>query len=234
MRYGLDAPPVVAGFYLGAAIAFFAFLVILVSPVTGTLAFIGGLIFLLIFLYALVNGSMMVYSSMIGKIRLTRKVIEQLKLKGDESVLDVGCGRGLYAIEIAKVLHSQKAVGVDIWQSKDLSRNTREQAQANANAAGVQLELIECDMRQLLFDANSFDLVVSALAVHNVPGNAGRAQAVREMARVAKKRLVIVDFCKMDEYTRTLKELGWSRFELSRPCLQTFPPFRVLYAEKPS
>lgn len=234
MRYGLDAPPVVAGFYLGAAIAFFAFLVILVSPVTGALVFIGGLIFLLIFLYALVNGSMMVYSSMIGKIRLARKVIEKLELKGDESVLDVGCGRGLYAIEVAKALHSQKTVGVDIWQSKDLSRNTREQALANANAAGVELELVECDMRQLLFDSNSFDLVVSALAVHNVPGKEGRAQAVREIARVAKKRLVIVDFCKMDEYTRTLKELGWSRIELSRPCLQTFPPFRVLYAEKPS
>jgi ubiquinone/menaquinone biosynthesis C-methylase UbiE len=39
-------------------------------------------------------------------------------------------------------------------------------------------------MRQLPFDDASFDVVVSSLAIHNVPGAAARAKALREAARV--------------------------------------------------
>jgi cyclopropane fatty-acyl-phospholipid synthase-like methyltransferase len=44
-------------------------------------------------------------------------------LRGDETVLDVGYGRGLHLIGAAKRLTTGKAPGVDIWQAEDLSGN---------------------------------------------------------------------------------------------------------------
>lgn len=230
MNYGLDAPPVVAGFYLSALTAFFAFLVILFAPFQmNALMLIGALVFLFISLYMLVNGSMMVYSSKVGKIRLTQTVIKTLNLKGDETILDVGCGRGLYAIEIAKTLKSKRAVGID----KELIEDRKEKALNNAKRAGVQLELIERDMRHMPFNENAFEVVVSSMAVHQVSGKEERAKAIREMARVTSHYLILVDFCKMQKYQDVLQELGWKEITVTRPYLRTFPPLRVLYAKKP-
>jgi arsenite methyltransferase len=44
----------------------------------------------------------MVWSSKVGKLRVRDRLIESLSLRGDESVLDVGCGRGLLLIAAAK------------------------------------------------------------------------------------------------------------------------------------
>ena len=68
--------------------------------------------------------------------------------RGDEKVLDVGCGRGLFLIGAAERLTTGKATGVDIWQSEDLSNNTGDAVMANAKAEGVaakvKIETAEC------------------------------------------------------------------------------------------
>ena len=73
---------------------------------------------------ALVSG--MVWSSKVGKLSARDRLIEALSLRGDESVLDVGCGRGLLLIAAAKLLTTGKAVGVDLWSAKDQSDNLPE------------------------------------------------------------------------------------------------------------
>lgn len=55
-------------------------------------------------------------------VLFARKVILSLKLKGIESALDVGAGRGLYAIEVAKVLRAGKVIGIDVWEHGDIFR----------------------------------------------------------------------------------------------------------------
>src|ERR1700738_620498 len=49
-----------------------------------------------------------IHSSREGKLALREQLLDQLTLKGDEKVLDVGCGRGLLAIGAAKRLKTGK------------------------------------------------------------------------------------------------------------------------------
>ena len=90
-----------------------------------------------------------------------------------------------------------RAVGVDVWSTKDQSGNAEQVTRQNAELEGVadRVELHTADMRELPFDDGSFDVVVSSLAIHNVPGAGERARALYEAARVLKKggKLAILD-----------------------------------------
>jgi ubiquinone/menaquinone biosynthesis C-methylase UbiE len=65
-------------------------------------------------------------------------------------------------------------------------------------------------MRALPFPDASFDLVVSSLAIHNIPSNDARAQAIKEAWRVLKPgaRLAIADIRVAGRYAETLRGLG--------------------------
>jgi cyclopropane fatty-acyl-phospholipid synthase-like methyltransferase len=65
----------------------------------------------------------MIWDSKVGKLWARDRLLDGLELRGDETVLDVGCGRGLLLIGAAKRLTTGKAPGVDIWQAEDLSGN---------------------------------------------------------------------------------------------------------------
>lgn len=66
-------------------------------------------------------------------------------------------------------------------------------------------------MRDLPFPDATMDAVISSIAIHSVPDRDGRAKAIREMARVLKTkgRLALQDLHCIDEYVKTLKDLGW-------------------------
>lgn len=57
------------------------------------------------------------------------------------------------------------------------------------------VDLVDADARDLPFPPASFDVVVSNLTIHNIPGTGGRGQALREAVRVLRPggRLRIVD-----------------------------------------
>ena len=48
-----------------------------------------------------------------------REMIDRLRLRGDEHVLDVGCGRGAVLMLAARRLPAGRAVGADIWRRRD-------------------------------------------------------------------------------------------------------------------
>src|SRR6266853_6019650 len=122
-------------------------------------------------------------SSRDGKLRLREQLLDQLALKGDEKVLDIGCGRGLLAIGAAKRLKTGKVTGIDVWNPFDLSGNSADAARANAKLEGVQdkVRFETSDARKLAYPDNHYDVVVSSIALHNIPEAEDRAQAVREM-----------------------------------------------------
>ena len=71
-----------------------------------------------------------------GKLRLRDRVLDGLALRGDEQVLDVGCGHGLMLLGAAKRLKKGKAIGVDIWQKEDQAGNDPEATRENARREG--------------------------------------------------------------------------------------------------
>src|SRR6185312_10039324 len=141
------------------------------------------------FVYAaffLLSAASYLYSTRAGKFRVWAEILTELHLRGDESALDLGCGRGAVLLMAAQLLPQGKITGVDIWQMRDQSGNNQAATEANAHAEGVadRVELRTADMRELPFPDASFDLIVSSLAIHNIPDAAGRVQAIAEAARV--------------------------------------------------
>ena len=152
-------------------------------------------------------------------------------------MLDIGCGRGLLLIEAAKRLTSGKAIGVDLWQSRDLSGNTRDATLANARAEDVaeRVEVETADMRTLPLENESVDAVVSSLAIHNLPTREDRTKAIEEISRVLKPggRLALIDLAYSGEHLDTLRRLGWSDIERSGLVYLICPPVRVVRGIKP-
>ena len=110
-----------------------------------------------------------------SKKRVCDRLVAALALSGNESVLDAGCGRGLALISCAKKLTTGKAIGIDLWDAKDLSNNNPDATRANAAMEGVsdRVEVETGDITGLPFSDASFDVVISMTVIHNIPSVTG-------------------------------------------------------------
>ena len=157
-------------------------------------------------------GLWMIYDSKIGKVRERETYLDKIAWRGDERVLDVGCGLGLFLIGAAKRLSTGRAVGIDKWQQEDLSGNNAAGTLSNAMIEGVadKVEVHTGDARKLPFPDASFDVVLSSMALHNIYNAGERQTAVREIARVLKSggRVLIVDVRHTRQYAATLRDAG--------------------------
>jgi ubiquinone/menaquinone biosynthesis C-methylase UbiE len=140
-------------------------------------------------------------------IQWARQVVDALALRGTEVVLDVGTGRGLYAIEIAKKITTGRVMAIDLWKPRDPvekeslhkwarpTGNTLANARVNAELEGVddKITFVNMDASRLSFPAGTFDVVVCAHLLGHL-GDLGK-QVMAEVKRVLKPggRLVIVD-----------------------------------------
>ncbi len=233
-NYGIDAPKIILNLFLqGIGCLIFAF-----GLYYNVYAF---RILLLILLFGsaisfLLFTILMLLSSLIGKRWQTKRLINSLQLSGNETILDVGCGRGLLLIEAAKRLKTGKAVGIDIWQQEDLSGNNKQATLENAKTENVadNIELIDADVRSMPFDDNSFDAIVSSMTIHNIYNKDERKKALLEIKRVLKPSgtILIQDFQHTKEYENVLKELGMQQVKRSGLQWLLFPPVRVVRAKK--
>ena len=79
------------------------------------------------------------------------------------------------------------------------------------------------------------DVVVSSLAIHNVPTAAERARSIREIARIVRPggRVAILYIAHVGDYARELVGAGFAIEHIGiTPWI--FPPTRELIARKPA
>ncbi|MCP4474453.1 MAG: methyltransferase domain-containing protein [Gammaproteobacteria bacterium] len=187
--------------------------------------------------YCLILAALMLFGSLVGKKRLVNQLVNSLRLKGDERLLDVGCGRGILLIAAAQQLTSGgEAVGVDLWLQRYQSGNSEAATRENAQLARVdeRITLVSGDMKALTFADNSFDVVVSSLAIHNIDSQEGREQTIKEMSRVLKPggKIAILDQQYVADYRHTLLKLGWHGLRTLPRSFAMFPPVQMLTAVK--
>ena len=163
-------------------------------------------------LWLFLNAGFFIYTTRAGKFAVWADLLDRLELRGDERLLDIGCGRGAVLLMAARRLPRGRAVGIDVWSTRDQSGNAEQVTRRNAELEGVadRVELHTADMRQLPFEDGSFDVVVSSLAIHNISGAGERAKAVREAARVLKSggKLAIADIRHTRAYATELEACG--------------------------
>src|SRR5262245_57304454 len=116
-NYGVDAPAVVRNLSLAGAagVATWIGRYLGLWSDESTLAPLGYGVGGLGVLCLLVAG-VRLWASRFGKLRWREAFLNAMPWRGDETVLDVGCGRGLLLIGAAKRLTTGKPIGVDIWQ----------------------------------------------------------------------------------------------------------------------
>jgi len=100
-------------------------------------------------------------------------------LSSDNSVLDVGCGKGFMLYDFLQLIPGIKLKGIDISEY------------AIKNSLPEVKNLIQvANAKKLPFPDNSFDFVISINTVHNLE-KSECAKALKEISRVCKKNAFI-------------------------------------------
>jgi SAM-dependent methyltransferase len=205
--YGIDSPYIITGMLILAAASFS------VGWLRPHLFHISlRWVAIVISLYFLQGAASMLYYSKVGKLRVREDFLNSIPWRGDERVLDVGCGRGLLLIAAARRLKTGCAIGVDMWLPKAMTGNVPSAALENAAIEGVRdhVEVKEADARKLPFPDASFDIVISNFVLHEMETSGDRDRMVKEIARVLKPGgcVALRDFIFTDTCVATLRTEG--------------------------
>jgi SAM-dependent methyltransferase len=236
--YGVDAPAVLRNLFLFGGLCLLLGWVgphrlhvgRVVFKLGSTLLWTGGCLVVEGFLYLLYVKK--------GKLKHRDYMLSMHDWRGDEQVLDVGCGRGLLLVGAAKKLTTGKATGIDLWSNVDMGGNSAEATLRNLRIEGVseRCEVLSGNAQKMGFADGSFDVIVSNLCLHNIRDAAGREMAQREMARVLRPGGValISDYKRTGEYAKKFAGMGLAVTKRSnwKDAVVTFPPLTVVAARK--
>lgn len=127
--------------------------------------------------------------------------MEKMKVKSEQSAIDVCCGTGDWTLSLAQEVGSSgQVIGLDF------SQNMLDVGEVKRDRAGLdQISLVHGNAMNLPFEENRFDYATIGFALRNVPDI---KQVLTEMKRVIKPGGMVVSL------------------ELSKP---VWPPFRALY-----
>ena len=211
VNYGFDAPGIMRNLIVFGALTVVAGFAIPMLSSNTILKYISYLIILVGCVFFLLGISMLVYG-LKGKYKTRDIMLSKIMWTGSENILDVGTGQGLLMNGAAKHLTTGKAIGIDIWSSKDLSDNSINKTLANAKLEGVidKIEIKNEDARNLSFADNSFDVVLSLLCIHNIEPKADQEKACFEIARVLKSNgtVLIGEYFPTTEYAKIFAKAG--------------------------
>ena len=211
-NYGVDAPYVLIGLAAGTVVWVVSASFAAMSGAAAAWFPIVGAVFMLATVLTYLH------TTLRGKLLAWSQILDDLALRGDEKVLDLGCGRGAVLIAAAKRLTTGRAAGPDLWRTVDQSGNRIAATKRNAMLEGVtdRVDLDTADLTALPYADGTFDLVLSSLAIHNIKAADGRLAAIDEAVRVLRPggRLAIADISAVNGYRDRLAELGLADVEV--------------------
>jgi SAM-dependent methyltransferase len=119
--------------------------------------------------------------------RLRKLVPDYLKWDGRGKIIDIGCGNGALAINVAQKFPEASVTGIDYWGRQwDYSAKA---CKNNAQKAGVgdRTTFSRASADKLPFADGYFDAAVSNLVFHEVHEAKDKKEVVREAFRILKK-----------------------------------------------
>jgi SAM-dependent methyltransferase len=140
-------------------------------------------------------------------------VVEHLPLEPHARILDLACGHGRHELELAR--RGFRVTGLD------LSEPSLAQARDTAAAAGVELELVHGDMRELPW-ADEFDAVLNLFTAFGY--FADKADDERVLAQVSHalrpRGSFLLDVVSLFVLARGFKARHWDELEDGRTMLE--------------
>jgi arsenite methyltransferase len=239
LDYGVDAPGVMRNLFLFGTLclllAVFAPNPLHLGPVslaTRWLYWPAG------FLFA--EGFLFLLYVKVGKFRHRDFMLGLHQWRGDENVLDVGCGRGLLlagaAKRIAAVSGTGHATGIDVWSNVDMGGNSAAATQHNLDLEGVSsiCTLVSQPAQEMSFPDATFDVILSNLCLHNIYDGPTRRKALHQIVRVLKPGgiALISDYKRTGEYADEFQKAGLLVEKKRGSLITTFPPLTVVIARK--
>jgi SAM-dependent methyltransferase len=148
-------------------------------------SFLLGIILILMGVYSLLS-----YIISIFLIKPTKSIdfSKMFKLKGNEIILDAGCGLGRATVGIAKLLENGKVIGIDIWDKLEVPGNSPEKAYKNAEIENVKnrVDFRFGDVFDLPFPYDYFDIVICSGLITSFHDNKKKVEAMKNIYHVLK------------------------------------------------
>lgn len=135
-----------------------------------------------------------------GELRALRGTLfRDIEIAGDisVSVLDVGAGSGELLRELAKWTARRETFFVGAELNAEAARTIKSST----------LAAVQCDALRLPFADDSFDYVFCSLFLHHL-GDEDAASLLKEMSRVARKRIYAIDLNRLPTAYYLYKALG--------------------------
>jgi ubiquinone/menaquinone biosynthesis C-methylase UbiE len=140
---------------------------------------------------------------------------KQYNLNKDSKVLDVGCAKGFMMHDFSEMIPGIKVQGIDV--SKYAIENCMPSVKDFVQVA---------DARELPFEDNSFDLVISVTTVHNFDRQEC-IKALQEIERVSKKNAFIT----VDAYRNDLEKEAMHAWNLTAKTILHVDEWKKLFEE---
>lgn len=119
-----------------------------------------------------------------------RQEVLRMVHSDSESVLEVGCGEGLFLAQVASTYEKMQVFGVDNWKDILLKAERRIQEKHIG-----RVKLFQADAASLPFEDCYFDTVVCVNVIFNLKSNEVVNGVLKEMSRVCKNSgRIIFDF----------------------------------------
>ena len=239
--YGIDAPYVLRNLFLSGIACLLTGIFIPRQVHLGKVIFLPRPMFIVTGTLLVIEGLLFLLYVKVGKFHHRDRMLSLHQWRGNEQVLDVGCGRGLLLAGAAKRLAgldgSGTATGIDIWSNQDMGGNSEAATRHNLELEGIsdRCTLLGVPAQELTFAEGTFDVIVSNLCLHNIYHRETRRQAVQQIARVLKRGGVAIlsDYKLTGEYAEQLRQAGFLVERRWGNPLYTFPPLRIVVARKP-